>query len=146
MVVIQNIIQDQQVDSGRIKDIAQQLLDDFGVGEAELLIRLVSPYEIQTLNNQYRGKNQSTNVLSFPSEIPHEIGKDILGDVVICIEAVREEAMVDNKSFIDHLFHILVHGILHLLGYDHIDLGDAKKMETAEIEFLHKIGVKNPYS
>jgi probable rRNA maturation factor len=97
------------------------------------------------LNNEYRGKNQVTNVLSFPSEIPVEIDEAILGDIVICVEVVREEAIVGDKAFADHLTHMVIHGILHLLGYDHDDLGAANKMESIEIEFLEKIGIKNPY-
>jgi probable rRNA maturation factor len=120
-------------------------MDDFGVGESELLVRLVSSIEIQVLNNEYRGKNQRTNVLSFPSEIPLEVGEAILGDVVICVEVVREEAIVGNKDFAEHLFHMLIHGILHLLGHAHDELEAANKMESIEIEFLKKIGIKNPY-
>ncbi len=145
MVVIQNIINDKLVDVDRVKDIAQQLMDDFGVGESELLVRLVSSIEIQVLNNEYRGKNQPTNVLSFPSEIPLEVGEAILGDVVICVEVVCEEAIVGNKDFAEHLFHMLIHGILHLLGHAHDKLEAANKMELIEIEFLKKIGIKNPY-
>ncbi len=146
MVVIQNIINDKLVDVGRLKDIAQRLMDDFAVGESELLVRLVSAVEIQVLNNEYRGKNQATNVLSFASEIPVEVGETILGDVVICVEVVREEAIVGDKDFTEHLTHMLIHGILHLLGYVHDDLNAANKMESIEIEFLEKLGIKNPYS
>jgi probable rRNA maturation factor len=146
MVVIQNIINDKLVDVGRLKDIAQRLMDDFAVGESELLVRLVSAVEIQVLNNEYRGKNQATNVLSFASEIPVEVGETILGDVVICVEVVREEAIVGDKDFTEHLSHMLIHGILHLLGYVHDDLNAANKMESIEIEFLEKLGIKNPYS
>ncbi len=146
MVVIQNIINDKLVDVGRLKDIAQRLMDDFAVGESELLVRLVSAVEIQVLNNEYRGKNQPTNVLSFASEIPVEVGETILGDVVICVEVVREEAIVGDKDFTEHLSHMLIHGILHLLGYIHDDLDAANKMESIEIEFLEKLGIKNPYS
>jgi len=146
MVVIQNIINDKLVDVGRLKDIAQRLMDDFAVGESELLVRLVSAVEIQVLNNEYRGKNQATNVLSFASEIPVEVGETILGDVVICVEVVREEAIVGDKDFTEHLTHMLIHGILHLLGYVHDDLDAANKMESIEIEFLEKLGIKNPYS
>jgi probable rRNA maturation factor len=121
-------------------------MDDFAVGESELLVRLVSAVEIQVLNNEYRGKNQATNVLSFASEIPVEVGETILGDVVICVEVVREEAIVGDKDFTEHLSHMLIHGILHLLGYVHDDLDAANKMESIEIEFLEKLGIKNPYS
>ena len=146
MVVIQNIINDKLVDVDRVKDIAQRMMDDFGVGESELLVRLVSAVEIQVLNNEYRGKNQPTNVLSFPSEIPAEVDEVILGDVVICVEVVREEAIVGDKDFAEHLSHMLIHGILHLLGYAHDDLDAANKMESIEIEFLEKLGIRNPYT
>jgi len=146
MVVIQNIINDKLADVDSLKDIAQRLMDDFGVGESELLVRLVSSIEIQVLNNEYRGKNQPTDVLSFPSEIPVEVDEAILGDVVICVDVVREEAIVGEKDFAEHLSHILIHGILHLLGYAHDELEAANKMESIEIEFLGKLGIKNPYS
>jgi len=145
MVVIQNIINDATLDQEKLKLACQQFMKEFGVADRELVIRLVSPREIQVLNKDYRGKNQVTNVLSFTSDIPLEIGESILGDVVICVDVVREEAELGSKAFSDHLIHITIHGILHLLGYDHDNLFSAKKMEGIEIEFLKKIGVDNPY-
>ena len=145
MVVIQNIINDVTVDEEKLKLTCQQFMQEFDVGDSELVVRLVSPVEIQVLNKEYRSKNQVTNVLSFSSDIPLEIGETILGDVVICVDVVREEAVLGGKVFSDHLSHMAIHGILHLLGYDHDDLASANKMEGIEIEFLNKIGVKNPY-
>ena len=145
MVVIQNIINDATVDEEKLKLTCQQFMQEFDVGDSELVVRLVSPVEIQVLNKEYRSKNQVTNVLSFSSDIPLEIGESILGDVVICVDVVREEAVLAGKAFSDHLSHMAIHGILHLLGYDHDDLPSANKMEGIEIEFLNKIGVKNPY-
>ena len=145
MVVIQNIINDATVDEEELKLTCQQFLQEFDVGDSELVVRLVSPVEIQVLNKEYRSKNQVTNVLSFSSDIPLEIGESILGDVVICVDVVREEAVLGDKAFSDHLSHMAIHGILHLLGYDHADLPSANKMEGIEIEFLKKIGVNNPY-
>ena len=145
MVIIQNIINDATVDEEKLKLTCQQFMQEFDVGDSELLVRLVSSLEIQVLNKEYRSKNQVTNVLSFSSDIPLEIGESILGDVVICMDAVREEAVLGGKTFSDHLSHMAIHGILHLLGYDHDDLPSANKMEGIEIEFLNKIGVKNPY-
>ena len=145
MVVIQNIINDATLDQEKLKLACQQFMKEFGVADRELVIRLVSPREIQVLNKEYRGKNQVTNVLSFTSDIPLEIGESILGDVVICVDVLREEAELGSKAFSDHLIHITIHGILHLLGYDHDDLPSANKMEGIEIEFLNKIGVKKPY-
>ena len=145
MVVIQNIINDVTVDEEKLKLTCQQFMQEFDVGDSELVVRLVSTVEIQVLNKEYRSKNQVTNVLSFSSDIPLEIGETILGDVVICVDVVREDAVLEGKTFSDHLSHMAIHGILHLLGYDHDDLPSANKMEGIEIEFLNKIGVKNPY-
>jgi len=145
MVIIQNIINDATVDEEKLKFICQQFMQEFDNGERELVVRLVSPIEIQVLNKEYRSKDQVTNVLSFSSDIPLEIGETILGDVVICVDVVREEAVLGDKAFSDHLIHMAIHGILHLLSYDHDDLASANKMEGIEIEFLKKIGVSNPY-
>ena len=145
MVVIQNIINDASVDEEKLKLTCQQFMQEFDVGDSELVVRLVSSIEMQVLNKEYRLKNQVTNVLSFSSDIPLEIGETILGDVVICVDVVREEAVLGGKVFSDHLSHMAIHGILHLLGYDHDDLPSANKMEGIEIEFLKKIGVNNPY-
>ena len=145
MVVIQNIINDINVDEERLKLTCQQFMKESSVGDSELLIRLVSPLEIQVLNKEYRSKNQVTNVLSFQSDVPEEVGELILGDVVICVDVVREEAVVGGKTFSDHLSHMAIHGILHLIGHDHTDLVSANKMELIEIDFLKKIGIDNPY-
>jgi probable rRNA maturation factor len=120
-------------------------MSETGIKESELLIRIVSPIEIQVLNKEYRDKNQVTNVLSFQNDIPEEIGEPILGDVVICADVVREEALVGNKTFSDHLTHMAIHGILHLVGHDHTDLDSANKMESIEIDFLKTLGISNPY-
>ena len=146
MVVIQNIINDSNVDEDNLSKVCQDFLDKNSTGDSELLIRLVSPVEIQVLNKEYRNKNQVTNVLSFQSEIPDEVEESILGDVVICIDVVREEALVGDKKFADHLTHMAVHGILHLIGHDHEDITSAYKMESIEIDFLDKLGISNPYN
>ena len=119
MVVIQNIINDTNVDEDNLSKVCQDFLNENALEKFELLIRLVSPVEIQVLNKEYRNKNQVTNVLSFQSDIPDEVEESILGDVVICVDVVREEALVGDKKFADHLTHMAVHGILHLIGHDH---------------------------
>ena len=146
MVVIQNIINDSNVDEDNLSKVCQDFLNENAVEGRELLIRLVSPVEIQVLNKEYRGKNQVTNVLSFQSDIPEEVGESILGDVVICVDVVREEALISDKQFADHLTHMAIHGILHLIGHDHEDVTAANKMESIEIDFLSKIGISNPYN
>lgn len=145
MVVIQNIINDLNVDEDNLIKACQEFLNENALEESELLIRLVSPVEIQVLNKEYRNKNQVTNVLSFQSDIPDEVEESILGDVVICVDVVREEALFGNKKFGDHLTHMAVHGILHLIGHDHEDITSANKMESIEIDFLGKLGISNPY-
>ena len=146
MVVIQNIINDTNVDEDNLSKVCQDFLNENALEQSELLIRLVSPVEIQVLNKEYRNKNQVTNVLSFQSDIPDEVEESILGDVVICVDVVREEALVGDKKFADHLTHIAVHGILHLIGHDHEDITSAYKMESIEIDFLDKLGISNPYN
>ena len=145
MVVIQNIINDLNVDEDNLSKVCQEFLNENALEESELLIRLVSLVEIQVLNKEYRNKNQVTNVLSFQSDIPDEVEESILGDVVICVDVVKEEALFGNKKFGDHLTHMAVHGILHLIGHDHEDITSANKMESIEIDFLGKLGISNPY-
>ena len=146
MVGIQNIINDSNVDEDSLSKVCQNFLNENALEDSELLIRLVSPVEIQVLNKEYRDKNQVTNVLSFQSDIPDEVEESILGDVVICVDVVREEALVGDKKFADHLTHMAVHGILHLIGHDHEDITSAYKMESIEIDFLDKLGISNPYN
>ncbi len=145
MVVIQNSINDVSINELNLIDTLQQVITDLGVGESELLIRIVDKLEIQNLNKTYRHKDQPTNVLSFPPDLPVEIDEMILGDVVICGDVVLKEAKAQNKTFDHHLIHMIIHGTLHLMGYDHIDENQANEMESLEIKILGKIGISNPY-
>jgi len=113
--------------------------------EFELTIRLVNIDESQQLNKQYRQKDKPTNVLSFPFEVPSGIELNLLGDLVICAQVVEQEAKAQNKALFDHWAHMVVHGCLHLLGYDHINDTDANEMETLEIKILAKLSIDNPY-
>lgn len=112
---------------------------------AELSIRLVDTVESQSLNHTYRGKDKPTNVLSFPFEAPEHVPMDLLGDLVICVPVVEQEAEDQDKSPMDHWAHLTLHGTLHLLGYDHIDEEEAEEMEALEISLLAKLGIKDPY-
>jgi len=111
----------------------------------ELTIRLVDSAESQQLNKQYRHKDKPTNVLSFPFEVPDGIELNLLGDLVICAPVVEEEAKAQNKTMINHWAHMVIHGCLHLLGYDHINDNDANEMETLEIKILADLNISNPY-
>lgn len=111
----------------------------------ELTVRIVELEESQKLNHQYRDKNKPTNVLSFPFEIPDGIEMDLLGDLVICADVVKDEAQAQNKNLNDHWAHMIIHGCLHLLGFDHIDDNDALEMEALEIKLLSTINIDDPY-
>jgi len=111
----------------------------------ELTIRLVNSDESQQLNAQYRGKDKPTNVLSFPFEVPEGVELNLLGDLIICIEVMQQEADEQNKALFDHWAHLVIHGCLHLVGFDHISDSDAIEMESLEIAILAKLGINNPY-
>ncbi|WP_019025912.1 rRNA maturation RNase YbeY [Colwellia piezophila] len=111
----------------------------------ELTIRLVNSEESQQLNAQYRGKDKPTNVLSFPFEVPEGIELNLLGDLIICIDVMKQEALQQNKALFDHWAHLVIHGCLHLVGFDHISDNEAEEMEAIEITILEKLGVSNPY-
>ncbi|MBA4697080.1 MAG: rRNA maturation RNase YbeY [Legionella sp.] len=114
---------------------------------AELTVRLVDKSEIQALNNCYRKQDKATNVLAFPSRLPPEIQLTypLLGDVIICPEIIEEEAITYNKPISAHWAHILIHGVLHLLGYDHIEPDDAEQMMALEVKLVQELGFANPY-
>ncbi|WP_454780873.1 rRNA maturation RNase YbeY [Legionella sp. WA2022007384] len=115
--------------------------------EAELTVRLVTPEEMIHLNNTYRKQNKTTNVLAFPSSLPVEIQLEcpLLGDVIICPTVLLEESQQLKKTLESHWALILIHGILHLLGYDHIKDDDAAVMQAIEIKLLAELGFPNPY-
>jgi probable rRNA maturation factor len=109
--------------------------------ETEVTIRLVDEEEGRTLNKTYRGKDYATNVLTFPlTEIPH-----LMGDIIICVPVVLNEASAQQKSAEAHFAHLTVHGILHIHGYDHEIEKQAQLMELIEVTTLQKLGYANPY-
>lgn len=113
--------------------------------DAEVTIRLVDEQESHALNLQYRGKDRPTNVLSFPFEAPPEIEIDLLGDLIICRQVVETEALEQQKPLNAHWAHMVVHGSLHLLGYDHIEDDEAEEMEALETEIMQNMGFVDPY-
>lgn len=147
VVDIQNACDAQELPTD---DLFQQWVDTTLASvteqEFELTIRLVNITESQQLNKQYRQKDKPTNVLSFPFEVPEGIELNLLGDLVICSSVVENEAKTQNKALFDHWAHMVIHGCLHLLGYDHINDTDANEMETLEIQILAKLFIANPYN
>lgn len=120
-----------------------------------LVIRVVNEKEGIDLNQTYRNKNSATNVLSFPYEVPDyavdipelqdEYSQQHLGDLVLCEKVVIEEAKAQNKTAEHHWAHLIIHGVLHLQAYDHLNDNDAVKMESLEIKILESLGFENPY-
>lgn len=113
--------------------------------DAEVSVYIVDEDEGQELNSQYRGKDYPTNVLSFPADIAEEVGIPLLGDLVVCAPVVEREAQEQNKALAAHWAHMLVHGTLHLVGFDHIDDNQAEIMEALETQIITGLGYPAPY-
>lgn len=113
--------------------------------QTEVTLRLVTAEEMRILNETYRKKLGPTNVLAFPYEYPDTPQKPILGDIVICSEIVNQEALAEGKTQEAHWAHIVVHGLLHLLGYDHENEPDARVMQTLEKDILKSLQFPDPY-
>lgn len=150
---LQQDIQDPELvlKRGYIKKVVETTLRHIGTqSDCEIGIACVDNAESHKLNLEYRQKDKPTNVLSFPSELPDEIAEFLdafpIGDLVICIPVVLREANEQGKAPLTHFTHMLVHGTLHLMGYDHETSDeDAEEMEGIEIEILAKLGFENPY-
>ena len=112
----------------------------------ELAIRIVDVDEGRALNRDYRGKDYATNVLSFPAELPPGVALPLIGDLAICAQVVLREAAEQAKLPRDHWAHLTIHGVLHLLGYDHIDDAEANVMEALETRILAGLGIADPYA
>jgi probable rRNA maturation factor len=114
--------------------------------DTEITVRMVDHEEMVMLNNNYRGKSDATNVLSFPADLPPDLKLPLLGDIVICAAVVQREAAEQNKPLDAHWAHLTVHGTLHLLGYDHIEEDEADQMESLETTILATLHYPCPYS
>jgi len=133
-----------QPDQQKIQLWVDAALTDYDQ-DTEIVVRIVDEQESAELNEQYRHKSGPTNILSFPVDLPEGIELDLLGDLVICAPVVEKEALEQGKILEHHWAHIIVHGVLHLLGYDHIEDDEAELMENKEIAVLNKLHINNPY-
>lgn len=144
-VEIQSVINSTNLPgSDRIQAWVDAALEDFP-NDTEIVIRIVDEQESAALNQQYRHKNGPTNVLSFPYDFPAEVNLDLLGDLVVCAPVVEKEAHEQGKRLTDHWAHMIIHGVLHLIGYDHIEPGEAEAMEALEVNILQQLNISNPY-
>jgi probable rRNA maturation factor len=145
LIEIQTIFKPQgQPDQKQIQQWIDTALEGFNQN-TEIVVRIVDEQESAALNEQYRLKPGPTNILSFPVEAPEGIELDLLGDLVVCAPVLEKEALEQHKTLTDHWAHIIVHGVLHLLGYDHADDDEAELMENKEIAILKQLNIKNPY-
>ncbi|MBN2866164.1 MAG: rRNA maturation RNase YbeY [Thiotrichales bacterium] len=131
--------------------VQASLIGDLANEANEVTIRVVDAEESQTLNRDYRNIDKPTNVLSFEFEQPPglvDLGEALpyLGDLVICAEIVEQEAKQQNKTLVEHWAHMIVHGTLHLQGFDHIDDDDAEEMEALEVEIMQGLDFADPYA
>ena len=157
-MIVETIIEDERWAEAGLEPLAERAcaaaLDHLGIDGAEISLLACDDARIAALNADFRGKPVPTNVLSWPSE---ERGAEVpggeplppedleLGDIAIAFETCAREAAAADKPFADHVTHLLVHGTLHLLGYDHIEDKDAGLMEALEVEILGKLGIADPY-
>ncbi len=133
-----------------LRHARDQEQDGKGLAQSvEITVRVVDEIESRQLNHKYRDKDKATNVLSFPNELPDFLSGQLdtlpLGDLVICAPVVTAEAAEQHKSVREHWAHLTIHGVLHLLGFDHLEDDEAEAMEAMEISALQQLGISNPY-
>lgn len=134
------ILVEEVWDGFEYESVIERALEAIPEAKGELSILLTNDVEIQQLNKQYRGFDKPTNVLSFPQD---EV--ELLGDIAMAFETLQREAAEQEKTFSDHFTHLFVHGVLHLIGYDHEEDEDQRHMEQKEVEILHHLNIANPY-
>ncbi|TNF32876.1 MAG: rRNA maturation RNase YbeY [Gammaproteobacteria bacterium] len=144
-LVIERACEDSNIPSDRLFRRWAHAVLDTRKPDAEVYLRIVSRDEMRSLNHEYRGKDKPTNVLSFPAGLPAGIPLPLLGDIAICASVVSEEAVAQGKPVRAHWAHMLVHGLLHLLGHDHQADKEAAAMEAEEIAILRSLDIASPY-
>mgnify|MGYP001814055692 FL=1 len=144
-----SVSENPDAEEGEIPDAAlvQQWAEKACLCDEQVVtsVQIVSKDEMRELNNTWRGNSRPTNVLSFPMQSPDEVDLKILGDLALCADVINTEAIQQHKPALAHWAHMVVHGMLHLQGYDHIDEHQAEEMEALEIRILDQLGFDNPY-
>ena len=129
----------------KLNKIVSTILDQEKMSDCVINLRLMNDKEMRKLNMQFRQKDKTTNVLSFPNDDISVTQTKNIGDIAISVEYVKAEAKKEGKNFDDHIIHMLAHGVYHILGYDHENNENAMIMENKEIQTLKKINISNPY-
>ena len=132
-------------ESSFIQSVVDHVRKAFDRASVEINVQIVNSETIRSLNKQYRGKDKSTNVLSFPCDLPDWIESDLVGDIVLCPAVIRYEAEEFNKTIDSRWAHMLIHGTLHLLGMTHDEAQQQTKMETMEQKIMDELGYEDPY-
>ena len=131
--------------NNKLNKVVSTILDQEKVSDCVIILRLLNDKEMKKLNMQFRQKDKTTNVLSFPNDDISVKQTKNIGDIAISVEYVKAEAKKEGKTFDDHIIHMLAHGVYHILGYDHENNENAVIMENKEIQTLKKINISNPY-
>jgi len=131
--------------NNKLNMIVSTILDQEKMPDCVINLRLLNDKEMRKLNMQFRQKDKTTNVLSFPNDDISVTQTKNIGDIAISVEYVKAEAKKEGKTFDDHIIHMLAHGVYHILGYDHENNENAMIMENKEIQTLKKINIRNPY-
>ena len=131
---------------GNLDQLFISILSSESIEDSNINLSFISSEEMQELNKQFRGIDKDTNVLSFENQDISREHTKVLGDIAICYPYVVNEATVSEKDLDSHISHMFIHGILHILGYDHQNESEADNMESKEIEFLSKFNIINPYT
>ena len=131
--------------NNKLNKIVSTILDQEKMSDCVINLRLLNDKEMKKLNMQFRQKDKTTNVLSFPNDDISVKQTKNIGDIAISLEYVKAEAKKEGKTFDDHIIHMLAHGVYHILGYDHENNENAMIMENKEIQTLKKINISNPY-
>ncbi len=143
-IAIQTATRERSIPTAEfLQTIARQALGD--VADAEITIRLVDAEESRDLNKKWRHIDKPTNILSFPISRADDVVPMLMGDLVICAALIQQEAAEQNKPLDAHWAHILIHGILHLSGYDHAEAEEARLMQRCETGIMQQCGYPNPY-
>ena len=131
--------------NNKLNRVVSTILDQEKMSDCVINLRLLNDKEMKKLNMQFRQKDKTTNVLSFPNDDISVKQTKNIGDIAISVEYVKAEAKKEGKTFDDHIIHMLAHGVYHILGYDHENNENAVIMESKEIQTLKKINISNPY-